>query len=83
MSRVAKATLLGSLVFTVGIVYTVHFMQRQESETMFKGVLRDDERRREKMQQRQAELEESQRKRVLYEQVQHVPHTDTPSSPGS
>lgn len=32
MSRVAKATLLGSLVFTVGIVYTVHSMQRQESE---------------------------------------------------
>lgn len=42
-------------------------------QTMYQGVLRDDERRKEKMRQRQAELEESQRKRALYEQVQQVP----------
>lgn len=78
MSRAAKATLLGSLVFTVGIVWTVHFMQKQESETMYQGVLRDDERRKEKMRQRQAELEESQRKRALYERVQHVASADPP-----
>jgi protein PET117 len=39
---------------------------------MYKGVLRDDERRREKMRQRQEELEASQRKRELYERVQAV-----------
>ena len=50
---------------------------------MFKGVLRDDERRKEKMQQRQTELEESQRKRALYEQVQHVSHLDSQPSSGS
>ena len=39
---------------------------------MYKGVLRDDERRREKMQQRELELQESLRKRELYERVQRV-----------
>lgn len=39
---------------------------------MYKGVVRDDERRKEKMKQRQAEFEESQRKRALYESVQKV-----------
>jgi protein PET117 len=39
---------------------------------MYKGVLRDDERRKEKMLQRQAELEESRRKREIYERVQTV-----------
>lgn len=39
---------------------------------MYKGVLRDDERRREKMRQRQEDLEASQRKRELYERVQAV-----------
>ncbi|GJE91280.1 PET117 domain-containing protein [Phanerochaete sordida] len=83
MSRAAKATLVGSLLFSVGIIYTVHFMQRRESETMFQGVLRDDERRKEKMRQRQADFEESQRKRALYEQVQHVQGTDALSTHGS
>lgn len=39
---------------------------------MYKGVLRDDERRREKMRGREEELQESQRKRERYERVQHV-----------
>jgi protein PET117 len=39
---------------------------------MYQGVLRDDERRKEKMRQREEELRESQRKRVLYERVQTV-----------
>lgn len=41
-------------------------------QTMYKGVLRDDERRKEKMRQRQLEFEESQKKRAIYEQVQKV-----------
>jgi protein PET117 len=40
---------------------------------MYKGVLRDDARRLEKMRQREEELRESQRKRELYERVQTVP----------
>lgn len=39
---------------------------------MYKGVLRDDERRREKMLQRQKDLEESKIKRETYERVQRI-----------
>lgn len=39
---------------------------------MYKGVLRDDERRREKMAQRQKDFDESRVKRELYEKVQRV-----------
>ena len=39
---------------------------------MYKGVLRDDARRREKMIQRQQDLDESLRKREIYERVQPV-----------
>lgn len=45
---------------------------------MYKGVLRDDERRKEKMRQREEELRESQRKRELYERVQPVTGTRAP-----
>ncbi|KIP03015.1 hypothetical protein PHLGIDRAFT_95324 [Phlebiopsis gigantea 11061_1 CR5-6] len=82
MSRVAKTTLAASVLVSAGIIWTVHFMQRQEAETMYQGVLRDEERRKEKMHQRQADFEESQRKRALYEQVQRV-HSSTSSSGGS
>ena len=39
---------------------------------MYKGVLKDDERRREKMRQREEDLRVSQQKRELYERVQAV-----------
>ena len=100
MSRLAKATLASSLVLSVGIIYTVHYMPRQEADvrvrqftgsdtpddvpkhkSMFKGVLRDDERRRDKMRKREEELAESQRKRAIYEAVQQVPsHAQTDNS---
>ena len=41
-------------------------------QTMYKGVLRDDARRREKMIQRQQDLDESLRKREIYERAQPV-----------
>ena len=46
---------------------------------MYKGVLRDDARRQEKMRQREDELRESLRKRELYERVQRV-STESQSS---
>ncbi|TFK48544.1 hypothetical protein OE88DRAFT_1664426, partial [Heliocybe sulcata] len=76
MSRAAKATLLTSVLLTGLTIWGVRFMQEQERENMYKGVLRDDDRRREKMKQRQEELRESQRKRALYEQYQHVSKQD-------
>jgi len=39
---------------------------------MYKGVLRDDERRREKMRRREEEFRVSQRKREIYERVQTI-----------
>ncbi|PCH44434.1 hypothetical protein WOLCODRAFT_76285 [Wolfiporia cocos MD-104 SS10] len=80
MSRVAKAALVTSLLTTAVVIWGVHFLQNQERETMFQGVLRDDERRREKMRQREQELQESMRKREIYERVQHVSNADPNSS---
>ncbi|KAJ7255501.1 hypothetical protein B0H12DRAFT_1016306 [Mycena haematopus] len=71
-SRRAKATLGAAVTFAALTIWAVHFQQEQQHETMYKGVLRDDERRRQKIQQRQADLEESKKKRELYEKVQHV-----------
>jgi protein PET117 len=39
---------------------------------MYKGVIRDDERRREKMHRREEEMKESARKQEAYEGVQKV-----------
>jgi len=39
---------------------------------MYKGVIRDDERRREKLRKREEDFKESARKRELYENVQTV-----------
>jgi protein PET117 len=39
---------------------------------MYQGVLRDDERRKRKMKEREADFLQSQRKREIYENVQRV-----------
>ncbi|KAF5338408.1 hypothetical protein D9611_012491 [Ephemerocybe angulata] len=70
--RKAKITLAGAVTFCALTVYAVHFQQWQEGENMYQGVLRDDERRKEKMRQRQDKFDESQRRRALYEKVQKV-----------
>lgn len=44
---------------------------------MYKGVLKDDKRRKEKMQKREEDLQESIRKRELYERVQKVTSTES------
>ncbi|KJA28044.1 hypothetical protein HYPSUDRAFT_130010 [Hypholoma sublateritium FD-334 SS-4] len=68
----AKATLFGAVLFCSLTISAVHFQQHQERDTMYKGVLRDDERRREKMKQREADFLASQQKRELYERAQNV-----------
>ncbi|KAF9266296.1 hypothetical protein L218DRAFT_922895 [Marasmius fiardii PR-910] len=68
----ARRTLSAAFLFSAFTIWAVHYQQEQERETMYQGVLRDDERRREKMQQRQAEFDESRRKRELYERIQVV-----------
>ncbi|KAG6918981.1 hypothetical protein DXG01_010220 [Tephrocybe rancida] len=68
----AKLTLFGAVLISSLTIFAVHFQQDQERENMYKGVLRDDERRRKKLKQREEDLEESRRKRELYERVQSV-----------
>ncbi|KAI9456926.1 hypothetical protein HD554DRAFT_2030319 [Boletus coccyginus] len=72
MSTRAKATLVASCAISAFIIWGVHYQQTKERDDMFQGVLRDDERRREKMRQRQQDFEESQRRREIYERTQTV-----------
>ncbi|KDR80699.1 hypothetical protein GALMADRAFT_61615 [Galerina marginata CBS 339.88] len=73
--RRAKATLFGAVLFSSVTIWAVHFQQHQERDTMYKGVLKDDERRRQKMRQREEDLRISQQKRELYERIQPVDKT--------
>jgi len=70
--RKAQATLAASVVLSALTVWGVHHLQLQERHTMYQGVLRDDERRKEKARQREADFAESLQKRELYERVQPV-----------
>ncbi|KAF8906258.1 hypothetical protein CPB84DRAFT_1770376 [Gymnopilus junonius] len=70
--RRAKATLISAIILSSLTIWAVHFQQQQERETMYKGVLKDDKRRREKMKQREEDLHLSQQKRELYERVQTI-----------
>ncbi|KAH9167388.1 hypothetical protein EDB89DRAFT_1856615 [Lactarius sanguifluus] len=72
MSRAAKATLVASIIVSSLTVWGVHYIQHQEHETMYQGVLRDDERRKRKMKEREGDLLRSQQRREIYERVQHV-----------
>ncbi|ESK95113.1 cytochrome c oxidase assembly protein [Moniliophthora roreri MCA 2997] len=72
----ARRTLVAAILFSTFTIWAVHYQQEQERENMYQGVLRDDERRREKMRQRQAEFDESKRKRETYERVQAVEKSD-------
>ncbi|KAJ7180755.1 hypothetical protein C8R46DRAFT_886574 [Mycena filopes] len=78
MSARAKATLGVAIALSALTIWGVHFQQEQQHEagwifaTMYKGVIRDDERRRQKMQQREDDFQASKRKRELYESVQTV-----------
>ncbi|CAO3624195.1 unnamed protein product [Cunninghamella blakesleeana] len=62
MSTAAKITLGASIVFCCASVYGVHYIQKYEQEIMRQGLIKDDERRLRKEQQRinQRELEEQQ-----------------------
>ncbi|KAF8737216.1 hypothetical protein AX14_013252 [Amanita brunnescens Koide BX004] len=70
--KAAKFTLLSAVVLSSFTIWFVHRQQEQERETMYRGVLRDDERRREKMLRREEDLQESRRKREIYESIQQV-----------
>lgn len=81
MSARAKATLAASCAVSAFIIWGVHYQQNKEREVMYQGVVRDDERRREKMKQREEEFRISQRKRETYERVQTVVSSDASNDP--
>jgi len=81
----AAATFCSVTIFTVhymqrqerevGVVFRTRFRVLIDSiftQTMYQGVLRDDARRLDKHRQREEALQESLRKRELYETVQTV-----------
>ncbi|KAF8509954.1 hypothetical protein JB92DRAFT_467149 [Gautieria morchelliformis] len=72
MSRAAKITLVGSIILSAMTVWGVHSLQEWERNRMYQGVLRDDERRRDKQRQRHADYEASQRNREVFERTQRV-----------
>ncbi|GAA5928784.1 Pet117p [Sporobolomyces koalae] len=74
MSRTARTFFIGSVVFTGVSIWGVHMIQVRERETMFAGVIRDEQRLQAKKQQRLRELEfeDQAKKRAYLESVQHV-----------
>ncbi|PFH51795.1 hypothetical protein AMATHDRAFT_58288 [Amanita thiersii Skay4041] len=73
----AKITLMSAILFSSLTIWAVHYQQELQHQTMYQGVLRDDERRREKMRQREEDLQRSKQKRELYERVQRVQKPDS------
>ncbi|KAJ2726890.1 hypothetical protein GGI07_000218 [Coemansia sp. Benny D115] len=66
MSKAAKLTFAGSCAFAVGTIWFVHKAQELERDTMFQGVLRDQER---KAMQREKNTQEYQETRALHAQL--------------
>ncbi|KAF8519357.1 hypothetical protein BU17DRAFT_47825 [Hysterangium stoloniferum] len=72
MSRTARATFIGSVILSGLTIWGVHFLQEWERDRMYQGVVRDEERRKQKQQQRQADFQASLRSRELFEKTQSV-----------
>ncbi|KAJ2673791.1 hypothetical protein GGI25_004598 [Coemansia spiralis] len=65
MSKAAKLTFLSSCVFAAGTIWFVHKAQKLERETMYQGVIRDQERKI----QRDQNVREFDETRALHEQL--------------
>lgn len=61
--------------------YFLSVVGSQPSQDMYQGVLRDEQRRKEKMKQREEELRVSQRKREIYERIQTVVSSEVSDEP--
>ncbi|KAI3617775.1 hypothetical protein CBS9595_003684 [Malassezia furfur] len=79
MSRAAKVTLASSIVATVSIVWGVHFLQREERNTMYKGVQRDEARQAERK-HRMADLERQRERERDLRAIQPIDSGDAPPS---
>ncbi|KAI7860225.1 hypothetical protein BDC45DRAFT_473973 [Circinella umbellata] len=68
MSTKAKLTLGGSILFCVGTVYGVHYLQQFEKQLMRQGIEKDDERRR-KLKQREENMRELEEQQALHQEL--------------
>ncbi|KKK25144.1 hypothetical protein P175DRAFT_0557093 [Aspergillus ochraceoroseus IBT 24754] len=83
MSRASKLTLAATGLGTAGIVYFVHWAQEQEKMAMHKGVERDMEKQRVRL-ERQADFEMQKALEEEYRKLQKVsPSTDGVGSGGA
>ncbi|KAJ0420410.1 hypothetical protein BJY00DRAFT_284262 [Aspergillus carlsbadensis] len=71
MSRASKLTLAATGLATAGIVYFVHWAQEQEKMSMHKGVERDVEKQRIRL-ERQAEFAMQKALEEEYRKIQKV-----------
>ncbi|KAF8488914.1 hypothetical protein JB92DRAFT_2820225 [Gautieria morchelliformis] len=81
MSRAAKITLVGSIILSAMTVWGMHFLQEWERNVMYQGVLRDDERRRDKQRHRITRplvFERTQRVNDAFEANNGLTSKDTP-----
>lgn len=65
MSRAAKLTFAGSCVFAASTIWFVHRLQDIERETMYQGVIRDQERKA----QRAQNMREYEETRALHAEM--------------
>jgi len=75
MSRAAKATLVGSIVTTVTIVWGVHYMQKAERDAMYRGVELDTQRLQERR-QRMQDLERNRERESELRAIQPIDDAD-------
>ncbi|CAG8502639.1 2242_t:CDS:2 [Cetraspora pellucida] len=80
MSRVAKVTLVSMLILSAGTIFGVHYLQKKEKEVMHAGIIRDKERKREKLMQNQLEHDRQVMLRKEYEKIQPVLQSENEKS---
>ncbi|KAI8323374.1 hypothetical protein GQ54DRAFT_258310 [Martensiomyces pterosporus] len=79
MSKAAKLTFLSSCVFAVGTIWFVHKAQESERESMYQGVIRDQERKA----QREKNIREFDETRALHAQlIQEQPDVGSAAAKG-
>ncbi|KAG8923324.1 hypothetical protein FRC03_007820 [Tulasnella sp. 419] len=71
-SRGSKIAFLASSAWCILAIGGVHWLQIQERESMYQGVVKDEARMAAKKKQREEELLESMKKREVYEKFQPV-----------
>ncbi|CAG8490896.1 9375_t:CDS:2, partial [Scutellospora calospora] len=65
-------TLVSVIILSTGTIFGVHYLQKKEKEVMHAGIIRDKERKFEKLKQNQLEHDKQIMLRKEYEKIQPV-----------